>query len=155
MRKNYCVLGMNNFQKFYLLPTPKRKAFCQAFLLLPYCQLCVKFLPLVILLKLFRLRTSKVPVIQFPSTCNDEIFEIAWAVTTAARYLPFFQARCLAQALTARVLLHRNHIDCTLHLGASLYGNRKLTAHAWLTSNNIIVNFGSDICSFTHIAELF
>jgi len=57
--------------------------------------------------------------------------EVGWAVTRAARYLPF-RAVCLPQAMAARTMLARRGVASMLHFGAATNGDGKVTAHAWL-----------------------
>ena len=49
--------------------------------------------------------------------------DIGWAVTRAARYVPF-KAVCLPQAMAARVMLKRRGIGSVMHFGAAK-GNGK------------------------------
>lgn len=147
---------MKYLLKFFRLPCQKRQVLCQAALLLPVCQLCARFLPLAILLKLFRLKTTHDPEwCSSPPLKVDDILLVEWAVTTAARYIPFLQTFCLAQALTTRTLLRWRAIDCVLNLGISKSDNRSLTAHAWLNCNGIIIKCGSDINMFTNITAFY
>lgn len=62
---------------------------------------------------------------------------IGWAVTRAARYVPF-NAVCLPQAMAARVMLKRRGIGSVMHFGAAK-GESKLDAHAWLDAAGIEV----------------
>jgi len=63
---------------------------------------------------------------------------IGWAVTRAARYLPF-KAVCLPQAMAARMMLKRRGIGSVLHFGAAKGGDKPLDAHAWLDAAGIEV----------------
>jgi transglutaminase superfamily protein len=63
--------------------------------------------------------------------------DIGWAVTRAARYVPF-RAVCLPQAMAARVMLKRRGIKSVMHFGAAK-GQHKVDAHAWLDAAGIEV----------------
>jgi hypothetical protein len=63
--------------------------------------------------------------------------DIGWAVTRAARYLPF-KAVCLPQAMAARVILNRRGVASVMHFGAAK-GPDKLDAHAWLDAAGVEV----------------
>lgn len=63
--------------------------------------------------------------------------EIGWAVTRAARYLPF-KAVCLPQAMAARLMLKRRGVKSVMHFGAAK-GRDKLDAHAWLDAAGVEV----------------
>lgn len=68
----------------------------------------------------------------------DQAAAVGWAVTRAARYLPF-KAVCLPQAMAARLMLKRRGIASVLHFGAGKDGERQLDAHAWLDAAGVEV----------------
>lgn len=60
------------------------------------------------------------------------IYDVSWAVRTAAAYMPF-RALCFEQAIAAKHMLQRRRIAGALHLGVVLGGaGADMTAHAWL-----------------------
>lgn len=64
--------------------------------------------------------------------------DIGWAVTRAARYLPF-RAVCLPQAMAARMMLRRRGIASIMHFGTARGGDRSIAAHAWLDAAGVEV----------------
>ncbi len=64
--------------------------------------------------------------------------EIGWAVTRAARYVPF-NAVCLPQAMAARVMLKRRGVKSVMHFGAARGKDKPLNAHAWLDAAGVEV----------------
>jgi Transglutaminase-like superfamily len=64
--------------------------------------------------------------------------EIGWAVTRAARYVPF-RAVCLPQAMAARVMLERRSVKSVMHFGAAKGQDKPLDAHAWLDAAGVEV----------------
>lgn len=64
--------------------------------------------------------------------------EVGWAVTRAARYVPF-KAVCLPQAMAARGMLRRRNIDSVMHFGATKGTEKPLDAHAWLDAAGVEV----------------
>jgi hypothetical protein len=76
--------------------------------------------------------------------------EIGWAVTRAARYVPF-QAVCLPQALAARLMLARRGIASTMHFGAARGEAGPLDAHAWLDAAGVEVTGYPVAGKFTEI----
>jgi hypothetical protein len=64
--------------------------------------------------------------------------EIGWAVTRAARYVPF-KAVCLPQAMAARVMLNRRGVSSVLRFGAARGTDKPLDAHAWLDAAGVEV----------------
>jgi hypothetical protein len=67
----------------------------------------------------------------------DVARDVSWAVTRAARHLPF-GAVCLPQALAARQMLQRRGVASVLHFGA-IEGGAAIKAHAWLDAAGIDV----------------
>ena len=64
--------------------------------------------------------------------------EIGWAVTRAARYVPF-RAVCLPQAIAAKAMLSRRHIASIMHFGVLKKAQEALAAHAWLDAGPVEV----------------
>lgn len=63
-----------------------------------------------------------------------------WALRVARRHVP--RARCLAQAVAARVLLHRSGCPASIRIGVARRGTAGLSAHAWVEHDGRIV-FGA------------
>jgi hypothetical protein len=61
-----------------------------------------------------------------------------WAVTRAARHVPF-SAVCLPQAMAARIMLKRRGVDSVLHFGARIGQDKPIDAHAWLDAAGVEV----------------
>ncbi len=64
--------------------------------------------------------------------------DIGWAVTRAARYVPF-KAVCLPQAMAAQVMLKRRGVKSVMHFGAAKGTEKPLDAHAWLDAAGVQV----------------
>lgn len=64
--------------------------------------------------------------------------EIGWAVSRAARYVPF-KAVCLPQAIAARFMLKRRRVASVMHFGATKEQDKPLDAHAWLEAAGVEV----------------
>jgi hypothetical protein len=76
-----------------------------------------------------------------PPTAENQALlaeEIGWAVTRAARYLPF-KAVCLPQAMAAQVMLKRRGVKSVMHFGAAKGTDKPLDAHAWLDAAGVEV----------------
>ena len=76
--------------------------------------------------------------------------DIGWAVTRAARYVPF-RAVCLPQAMAARVMLGRRGVASVMHFGAAMGRQKPIDAHAWLDAAGIEVT-GYPVAK--HLAEI-
>ena len=64
--------------------------------------------------------------------------EIGWAVTRAARHVPF-KAVCLPQGLAAKHMLRRRGVTSVLYFGAAKDSAGQLGAHAWLQAAGVEV----------------
>jgi hypothetical protein len=64
--------------------------------------------------------------------------DIGWAVTRAARYVPF-KAVCLPQAMAAHTMLRRRGVASIMHFGAAKGAERTVETHAWLDAAGVEV----------------
>jgi len=64
--------------------------------------------------------------------------EIGWAVTRAARHVPF-DAVCLPQAMAAQQMLRRRGVRSTLYFGVSKGSIGAVESHAWLRAAGVEV----------------
>ncbi len=77
--------------------------------------------------------------------------EIGWAVTRAARHVPF-KAVCLPQAMAAQAMLRRRGVVSVMHFGAARGGEKPLDAHAWLDAAGVEVTGYPVAAGFVEIA---
>lgn len=77
--------------------------------------------------------------------------EIGWAVTRAARYVPF-SAVCLPQAMAARFMLKRRGVGSVMHFGAAKGETKPIDAHAWLDAAGVEVTGYPVALQFSEIA---
>jgi hypothetical protein len=82
--------------------------------------------------------------------------EVGWAVTRAARHVPF-SAVCLPQAMAARIMLKRRGVDSVLHFGArigqdKIGQDKPIDAHAWLDAAGVEVTGYPVANTFAEIA---
>lgn len=84
---------------------------------------------------------------EFAATAED----VGWAVTRAARYVPF-KAVCLPQAIAARIMLKRRGVASVMHFGAARGADKPLDAHAWLDAAGVEVTGYPVATQFAEIA---
>lgn len=77
-------------------------------------------------------------------TCHsdDLLSQVAWAVESAARFVP--RATCLPQALAAQALFARRAKPSSLYIGVTRNDRNKIEAHAWVECENRIVVGGAE-----------
>ena len=92
-------------------------------------------------------RTSAAPEPDFVPTA-------VWAVRTASRKIPSAQT-CLFRALALRVLLGRQNIPCTLHIGVGRNEQSDFKAHAWVDCDGkIMLGETHDLADYTPLPHL-
>jgi len=64
--------------------------------------------------------------------------DVGWAVTRAARYVPF-KPVCLPQAMAAHRMLRRRGVASVMHFGAVKIEAKPLDTHAWLDAAGVKV----------------
>ncbi len=79
--------------------------------------------------------------------------KVGWAVTRAARHVPF-GAVCLPQAMAAKAMLARRGIASVMHFGTRRGEALSLAAHAWLDTAGVEVTGYPVESDFTEIACL-
>ncbi len=144
---------MNIVEKFLKRTFTEKLLLLQIIILLPFFQGAIKTVPFHYLRNLCGLRQdNQPPPIIHPSE-QSKVREVAWAIVTVERYLPNLPGRCLARALTARRLLKRRNIPCRLYLGANRESNDTMTAHAWLTCENMVITGAGTKAQYKAIAS--
>ena len=92
------------------------------------------FSRLVWLVERTALRSARVAPVRL---LEDTSVNIAWGVTTAARYVP--RATCLTQAIAAQWLFAWVGHPTVLRIGVAKGTDKALRAHAWLESEGRVV----------------
>ena len=131
-------------RSFVQLDAARRTLLVEAAAWLLCARLALAFVPFPRLAR--RLGTFVSPtdsrVLHGPSPVPDEHRRIAgqigWAVTRAARYVPF-RAVCLPQAIAARIMLGRRGVGSVLYFGAAKGTQDPFDAHAWLHAADVKV----------------
>lgn len=96
----------------------------------------IAFLPFRRVVALVRHPVGRSPVP--PPNRAEQIGLVRWAVTAAARRLPW-RAKCFEQGLAAQWLLRRRGIGSEIHYGIARDGSAGLQAHVWVTVGTLPV----------------
>ena len=84
----------------------------------------------------------------------DAAHTIPWAVTTAARNLPWAR-HCLTKAIVARSLLDAVGVPATLRVGVRRDPDGSLRGHAWLDgADGVLMDAGEDPFTFVPLSRL-
>lgn len=77
--------------------------------------------------------------------------EVSWAVTAAARRVPW-RAKCLEQGLAAQAMLRRRGLASVLHYGVKSEAGG-LRAHVWITIDGRNVVGGPMAVGYSEVAR--
>jgi hypothetical protein len=119
---------MGRLSRFLRLPASEKRLFLRSFAWLLAVRFGLSLLPFGMVLRLQKsVRASNG---RSQRLGPETIEEVSRAVDRASRFVP--GARCLAQALTAQILLARRGIPTELRIGVAREEGGPVRAHAWL-----------------------
>ena len=128
---------MTRLARFWRTSWGNRALLLEAALLVSLAELAVHLLPFRCLMHLARLPQTQAALTSEPDD-PAPVHRVRWAVSRAAEHLPW-RCRCLAQAVTAHVMLTRRGAATALYIGVRLEGQGVLSSHAWLRCGSIYV----------------
>lgn len=143
---------MLKLRKFFCIPFKTQTLLLKALVLLPFCQLCVNLLHFKYILKLFQLNPGAPTLSGKYGQTTETAHRIEWIISKALSVYSPTRIRCLAQALTAYVLLRREGEVCVILIGASIEKDG-MFAHAWLQCGEVIVTGQSMMNKYKKIAS--
>lgn len=82
---------------------------------------------------------------------RETIISVSRAIRTMSRHLPW-ECKCLAQAISGKMMLRRRQIPSTLYLGVAKKEDGDLNAHAWLRAGDIIILGGGGLERFAVVS---
>lgn len=131
------VRWMPPARKFWRLDNAERRAILQAWGLVWSARLGLWLLPFA------RMQAWAARAPARPAPGAPGVARLAWAITTASRYVP--RATCLTQALAGQALLARYGHAAQLRLGVAKTERDGLEAHAWLVIGAQVVIGGHEL----------
>lgn len=140
---------------FLKLNHSDRSTLLQTYLLLTLVRLGLWLFPFERLwkglVKLGQLQTSS-PA--FLKTEAQRVRQVIWAVNLSARFTPI-GAKCLARALTTKVLLDRRQCPSEFKIGVAKNELGQLDAHAWIeVQNQVVMGQVSTLAQYTPMPSL-
>lgn len=124
--------------KFMKLPWKKKLLHLEAFFYQLSIGLLLKFIPFRYIPKLFAAPSHLTPHSSRLMPDASRLFDIKNATWSVSRFIPW-KNKCLIKSLSARKMLTGRGIQSQLSLGVSNSPNTKITAHAWLRSDDFEV----------------
>jgi hypothetical protein len=134
--------------KFLNLPSAERELLIKALLLEGAMRTGLWLLPFPILQKLV-LRLAAKPAEDRAKMVSAD--DLAWAITTASRFVP--KATCLTQAMAAKILFGIHGYESLLKIGVARGEDGRMRAHAWLESQGRAVVGGPE-CEYTPLLSM-
>jgi len=127
---------MAKWAKLLKLTRGNHRLLIKTFLLLASIRIGLHLLSFKVLMRMIRkaCQTDFQSVVAAPSPVEN----IAQAVDGISRYMPG-KTKCLARALTAKVLLHQQGYVPKLQIGVAKSDHGSLEAHAWIEYEGQIV----------------
>jgi hypothetical protein len=127
---------MAKWGKLLRLTRSKRYLLFKACLLLTSIRLGLGLLPFQVLMRVVGAACKSNIQSILPS--SSPIESVVWAVEGISRHMPG-HTKCLARALTTKVLLHQQGYASNLQIGVAKSDNGSLEAHAWIEYEGRIV----------------
>lgn len=126
---------MGRWFKLTKLTKGKRQLLFKTCLVLTLTRLGLYLLPFHVLMKAIRkaCESNLQSVVRSPSPVD-----VVWAVESVSRHMPG-HPKCLARALTTKVLLHQQGYVSKLQIGVAKSDNGSLNAHAWIEYDGQII----------------
>ena len=143
-------------RRFISLPNAQRRLLAEAVAWLAFARLALLAVPFRTLAARFGKASAAAEGLSQPDSLTaiqaELAREIGWAITRAARHVPF-SASCLPQAIAARAMLNRRRVASVMHFGVAKTIDTGLAAHAWLDAGTVEVTGFPVASEFTEIAR--
>ncbi|MFN8492862.1 MAG: lasso peptide biosynthesis B2 protein [Caldilineaceae bacterium] len=139
---------MKKITKLWRLTWSQRGLVVEAFCLLGLTRAVSFWLPFRYLIPYLGAVQQESPVTVEPSE-KHLIAQIGWIVSGASQYTPW-TSNCMAQAMTAKLMLRRRGIPSTLYIGVAKT-DELLAGHAWLRAGTSIVTGGGTLGRYKQV----
>jgi hypothetical protein len=142
------------FEKFWKLPRTEKVLLWEAFYCLLKAHLAILIFPFRKIAPRIGVHMKETPMEEQPQY-TQTLLHIRQSIRRAGRYTPW-ESTCLVQSIAGKMMLKRRKIPSTLYLGIAKNEKekKKLKAHAWLRSGNIILagQKGVNLSAFTVVS---
>ncbi len=137
-------MDVNRWQRFRRLPGAVKWAIPEAVVLSAYYRYIILHRP-------FAKISPAIGVLRL-ETPEERPTQAVWAVKktveVVSKRMPW-SCTCLVQALTAKKMLNRRGLGCTLYMGVATDSAGKMEAHAWLRCGDTYVTGGNGAKRYT------
>jgi hypothetical protein len=136
--RSFVEQALQKLFTFSTLPLSEKFIWLEAVVYLVLARLTLWILPY----RLVERGTRRLRSWMWRPVVSSEVAQVAPIVVSAARYVP--RATCLAQALTAQIMLARRGAPSEIKFGVRTTHEAGFEAHAWLESEGRILIGGSE-----------
>jgi hypothetical protein len=140
-------MDVSSLQRFLRFPAAERRLLIQAALLLAAIRVGLRLLPYRTVRRVAA-QLARAPI-GLRKGGGFSADQLAWAVTKTSQYVP--KSTCLAQAMTAQVLLTRHDHPAHLRVGVARGEDGRLRGHAWLESRGRTVIGAEELSRYTRM----
>lgn len=133
---------------FFKISNRAKLLFFEAFFLIALARIATKFYSFQRLLQI--LGTTHGETTKTPISIEEKryYYEYTKAINRAAK-IAWWHTMCYEQAITAKLMLRRRKVPCTIYIGMHRKeDNQKLEGHAWLRVHDFIVTGKTDFSKY-------
>ena len=147
---------MSYLAKFFRFSIAEQRLLLEAVMLLGLARLAIIALPFrwiaPVLGERHRANSLDAPAANSGKITALPVSRVAWAIWLTGRYTPW-RSNCLAKAVAGRLMLRRRGIGSTLYFGMAKDEEGKFEAHAWLSSDGVILTGGAESDRYSVLAK--
>lgn len=141
---------MKKIDTFGRLTWRQRWLAAEAFCLLGFTRAASYWLPFRYLVPYLGAAQQESGVESKPAE-GQVIAEVGWIVGAISRYTPW-ASNCMAQAMTAKLMLRWRGISSTLYIGVAKT-DELMTGHAWLRAGTEIITGGGTLARYKSVVH--
>ena len=148
---------MNKLVKLLKLPFRQQLLILEICSLLLLIETAIHLIPFKLLIRALGLSEQKqAPRVPHAKPLNArEAWKIGRYIEALAKKLPN-KPKCLACALSAKIILQRRDIQSNIHFGLAKEANTNdLKAHAWLTTGNLCITGANVKDDYVQVYQLY
>jgi len=143
---------IHRISRFISLPFIEKYLFLEAVFLMGFIRLVILAVPFRRIAPFLGEHMKETPDKQDEGKNRILMLRISGAISRAERSVPW-EAKCLVQAITGKIMIRRRDMESTLYLGLIKRPDlAELEAHAWLRCGSFIICGGKELERYTIVA---
>ncbi len=142
---------MGRLRRFWSLTRPEKHYLCEAAILLPLANLCVRTIAFRHIDRFLRARWKDVP--KEATDCVEDIRLVELSIARTANLFPW-KSQCLCRSIAAYIMLRRRNVPAAIVAGVRVSEDSSLRAHAWLRTGQGSSSGTPDNAGFTALVRI-